>query len=425
MGTKVKMIRNLVIQFLGFLTSVFPLLQVLITTIKKGYVHTKERKKQPLILKDKRWNGNEGFVRVSPEVKIHYVEKGDRNKPLMLFLHGFPEFWFSWRFQLEHFSKDYHCVAIDMRGYNFSDKPEGIRQYGLDQLCSDVKAVIEGMDKKECILVGHDWGGSVGYGFCATYPEMVSCYIVCNLPHPQSIRHEQANSWKQRLMSWYMLFFQCPTIPEFFFTHDDYALLDEIVKEQKASNHEEIVEAYKYAFKDTKSVTSTINYYRCAIQYPESYSEIIAKKVDTPVLSIFGTEDKAMSIEAARGTRRYVENLTEDYVDAVGHWVQIEDPQRVNKSIEDFLLFHGPKKNGSKFSLKKLKNRRASQENLDNAGLENGSKKIQDTTILENLGIPAEVYPYLGGLMLLMGVVVNEVLYPNPNNFAHSLRPRV
>ena len=139
------MIRNLVIQFLGFLTSVFPLLQVLITTIKKGYVHTKERKEQPLILKDKRWNGNEGFVRVTPGVKIHYVEKGDRSKPLMLFLHGFPEFWFSWRFQLEHFSKDYHCVAIDMRGYNFSDKPEGIRQYGLDQLCSDVKAVIEGM----------------------------------------------------------------------------------------------------------------------------------------------------------------------------------------------------------------------------------------------------------------------------------------
>jgi len=222
-------------------------------------------------------------------------------------------------------------------------------------------------------------------------------------------------------MSWYMLFFQCPIIPEFFFTHDDYALLDEIVKEQKASNHEEIVEAYKFAFKDTKSVSSTINYYRCALQYPDSYEGTIAKKVDTPVLSIFGTDDKAMSIEAARGTRRYVENLTEDYVDGVGHWVQIEDPQRVNKSIEDFLLFHGPtnngkghisvtkvnsgdgkketenghgpKKNGTKFSLKKLgKNRRSSQDNIDTAGVDNGSKKIQDTTILENnLGIPAEV----------------------------------
>mgnify|MGYP001234729921 CR=1 FL=1 len=141
------MLRSLVIQFLGLLTSVFPLLQVLITIIKKGYVQVfsqKERKKQPLILKDKRWNGNEGFVRVSPEVKIHYVEKGDRSKPLMVFLHGFPEFWFSWRFQIEHFSKDYHCVAIDMRGYNDSDKPEGIIEYGLEHLCNDVKAVIEG-----------------------------------------------------------------------------------------------------------------------------------------------------------------------------------------------------------------------------------------------------------------------------------------
>ena len=112
-----------------------------------------------------------------------------------------------------------------------------------------------GMGKKQCILVGHDWGGSVGYGFCATYPEMVSCYIVCNLPHPQSIRHEQANSWKQRLMSWYMLFFQCPIIPEFFFAHDDFSILDGIGKDMKDPNLEEVVEAYKYAFR-SKSTSS-------------------------------------------------------------------------------------------------------------------------------------------------------------------------
>ena len=265
-------VTTLALQILGFMTSIFPLTLVALKIFRKGYekVFAKMERNVPLqILNDPKWFGSEGFIQVTPEVKIHYVEKGDRNKPLMLFLHGFPEFWFSWRFQLEHFSKDYHCVAIDMRGYNFSDKPEGIRQYGLDQLCSDVKAVIEGMiyhlphvdffttsffpfigmDKKECILVGHDWGGSVGYGFCATYPEMVSCYIVCNLPHPQSIRHEQANSWKQRLMSWYMLFFQCPIIPEFFFTHDDFSILDGIGKDMKDPNLEEVVEAYKYAFR--------------------------------------------------------------------------------------------------------------------------------------------------------------------------------
>ena len=139
---------TLALQILGFMTSIFPLTLVALKIFRKGYekVFAKMERNVPLqILNDPKWFGSEGFIQVTPEVKIHYVEKGDRNKPLMLFLHGFPEFWFSWRFQLEHFSKDYHCVAIDMRGYNFSDKPEGIRQYGLDQLCSDVKAVIEGM----------------------------------------------------------------------------------------------------------------------------------------------------------------------------------------------------------------------------------------------------------------------------------------
>ena len=134
-------------QILGFMTALFPLTLVALKILRKGYekVFAKNERSIPLqILNDPQWFGNEGFIQVTPEVKIHYVEKGDRSKPLMLFLHGFPEFWFSWRYQLEHFSKDYHCVAIDMRGYNFSDKPEGIREYGMDRLCSDVKAVIEG-----------------------------------------------------------------------------------------------------------------------------------------------------------------------------------------------------------------------------------------------------------------------------------------
>ena len=140
--------KRYIIQFLGLCISVFPLLKVLITILQKGYVQVlskKDRKVPPSILKDPRWNENEGYVRVSPEVKIHYVEKGDRSKPLMLFIHGFPEFWFSWRFQMEYFSNDYHCVAMDMRGYNDSDKPEGIEQYGMTHLCNDVKAVIEGI----------------------------------------------------------------------------------------------------------------------------------------------------------------------------------------------------------------------------------------------------------------------------------------
>ena len=249
------MLRSLILKLLGLIVSIFPLTLLLIKIIKKGYTQVfsqKERNEPPAILKDRRWNENEGFIRVSPKVKIHYVEKGDKRKPLMLFIHGYPAFWFSWKSQMEHFSKDYHCVAIDMRGYNDSDKPESITEYGVKYLCNDVKAVIEGMGKKQCILVGHDWGGVVGYGFCSTYPEMVTCFIVCNVSHPQSTMHEQENNWRQTLMSWYMFFFQCPIIPEFFFCHDDLnnEYLNDIANGPKDSNPDEVLEAYKYAFRN-------------------------------------------------------------------------------------------------------------------------------------------------------------------------------
>ena len=141
------MLKTLILRLIGLTVSIYPLTLILIKIIKKGYTQVfsqKDRNEPPAILKDKRWNENEGFIRVSPKVKIHYVEKGDKRKPLMLFIHGYPAFWFSWRSQMEYFSKDYHCVAIDKRGYNDSDKPENIRDYGLEHICNDIKAVIEG-----------------------------------------------------------------------------------------------------------------------------------------------------------------------------------------------------------------------------------------------------------------------------------------
>ena len=134
-----------------------------------------------------------------------------------------------------------------------------------------------------------------------------------------------------------------------------------------------------FCFKNSdlsESVTATINYYRCAFQYPEVYARIADKKVLAPVLSIFGTDDKFLSIEAARGTRRYVENLTEDYVDGVGHWVQMEDPKRVNKSMEDFLLFHGPKASSNPV-VKSTKEQKSEEKPIKNGG----SKKVEDTLV--------------------------------------------
>ena len=117
------------------------------------------------------------------------------------------------------------------------------------------------MGEKQYILVAHDFGGTVGYAFCATYPELVSCYIVCNLPHPQSIAHEQGNNWRQAFQSWYMFFFQCPIIPEIFFCHDDLnnGFLEGVVEfEPNDSNSEEILEAYKYAYRNKSMVKAQI-----------------------------------------------------------------------------------------------------------------------------------------------------------------------
>ena len=138
-----------------------------------------------------------------------------------------------------------------MRGYNDSSKPKGICKYSIDALVADVKAVIEGLGRSQCdVLVAHDWGGAVGYAFCDQWPQMVGHYVALNIPHQSSFRDEQSKSWKQRLMSWYILFFQCPVLPEIFFRSSDLAFLDGIVRQMKYDDPKEISEAYKYAFRD-------------------------------------------------------------------------------------------------------------------------------------------------------------------------------
>jgi len=336
------MLTRVVIQLVGLVLSIGPLFLLLFRLLKDGWRTTfvSSQRRRPAALEDSK-HGQHGYVKGSGGVQLHYVEKGDRTKPLMLFLHGFPEFWYSWRFQLAHFSSDYWCVAIDMRGYNDSSKPSGIRQYSLNALVADVKAVIEGLGRDQCnVLVAHDWGGAVGYAFCARWPQMVGRYVALNIPHPSSIRYEQKMSWKQRLMSWYMVFFQCPVLPEIFFRSSDLALLDGVVTQMKNDDPKEIKEAYKYAFRDPASVTSAINYYRCAMQYPADSAGYYKDKdpIKVPVLSIFGTADKYLSVASAKGTQRYVETLRQEFLEGVGHWVQMESPDQVNKIMSDYLL---------------------------------------------------------------------------------------
>src|SRR5215475_2000554 len=115
-------------------------------------------------------------------VKIHYASLG--SGPLIVMIHGFPDFWYTWRDQMEALSDRFQVVAIDQRGYNLSDKPKGVENYDVSLLVGDVVAVVKSLEKKKAIIVGHDWGGLVAWSVAAFAPDMVEKLVIVNLPNP-------------------------------------------------------------------------------------------------------------------------------------------------------------------------------------------------------------------------------------------------
>ena len=151
-------------------------------------------------------------------IRLHYVSEGEG--PLMLFLHGFPECWYSWRHQLGEFGQDYKAVAVDLRGYNQSDKPKEQSAYALSELIEDVRGAIRALGYDKCILVGHDWGGAIAWSFAYAYPGMLERLIVLNLPHPAKFA-AGLRSPQQLLRSWYIALFQLPKVPELLLKSND------------------------------------------------------------------------------------------------------------------------------------------------------------------------------------------------------------
>jgi len=143
-------------------------------------------------------------------VKIHYVSLGKPRDPLLVLIHGFPDFWYSWREQMPELAKWFHVVAIDQRGYNLSGQPEGVSNYALDKLVGDLLAVVRHFGPGKAVIVGHDWGGLVAWTFAMTHPELTDRLIVLNLPHPRGIMRELATNPNQQRNSQYARDFQRP-----------------------------------------------------------------------------------------------------------------------------------------------------------------------------------------------------------------------
>ncbi|CAG0904703.1 unnamed protein product, partial [Cyprideis torosa] len=208
------------------------------------------RHKTPEGLNDKRFK--HGYAKLQNGIKLHYAEAGDQTKPLMLCLHGFPEFWYSWRYQMQEFSKDFWVVAVDMRGYGDSDKPEGIQNYHMSKLLEDVKLLPTALGRTKIdVLLAHDWGGAIAWTFVATNPEMVGIYIPMNIPHPSAFQEYIKGSWVQFRKSWYIFFFQMPYLPEWAWRLNDFEWLRTCFTNPKTKApviSEEDLNAYKNTF---------------------------------------------------------------------------------------------------------------------------------------------------------------------------------
>lgn len=283
-----------------------------------------------------------GYVQVGG-VRLHYAERGSGGR-LVLLLHGFPECWYSWRHQLMALGDRYTVVAPDMRGYNLSDKPARVADYGIDYLVDDVTGIIRHFGQREAAVVGHDWGAGVAWAVAERHPEYVWKLAALQVPPPTAWRANM--TFQQALRSWYMLFFQIPRVPEWWLSMRDFAALERVFKEtpaRKGSFTDADIDVYKQAFREEGALTGAINYYRANIltlfrrggEEKESFAD---RRIRVPTLFIYGERDFAIVPETVRGVGAYVDApYREVRIATSGHWVQNEAVEEVNAALGRFL----------------------------------------------------------------------------------------
>lgn len=269
-------------------------------------------------------------------IKLHYVTEGEG--PLMLMLHGFPEFWYSWRHLIPEFAQDYQVVALDLRGYNDSDKPSQKSAYVMDEFIKDIEGVIKGLGYSSCVLVGHDWGGAIAWCFAYAHPEMVERLIVLNIPHPAKFATGLTKP-QQLLRSSYIFFFQLPFLPELQLKLNNYQALETAFKGMavnKDAFNQADIDAYKQAVAKPGALTAMLNYYRNMFRH--GFINRSWGVLDVPTLMIWGEKDTALGKELTYGTENFVQDFQIKYIPNCSHWVQQEQPQLVIQYMREWLM---------------------------------------------------------------------------------------
>jgi pimeloyl-ACP methyl ester carboxylesterase len=275
---------------------------------------------------------------------LHYVVAGKGK--LIMFLHGFPEFWYGWKNQLAEFGRDHQAVAPDMRGYNLSSKPADAAQYRIKYLIEDVRALVEHLGHKKFILVAHDWGGGVAWPFAIRNPEYLEKLIMVNAPHPVTFIRELRDNPAQQKASQYILVHRTPEAEDIL-TKNNYAILvSSLLKDGMKQGYftEEDKKAYIEAWSQPRALTGGLNYYRAAHLGSftgESDDSLSADPslftVKVPTLVIWGEKDRWLLTGNLEGLEKYVPNLIIKRIPDGSHWVIHEKPALVNSYIREFI----------------------------------------------------------------------------------------
>ncbi len=273
---------------------------------------------------------------VTNGIRMHYVTQGAGS--LIVLLHGFPEFWYSWHYQIAFLAEHgYTVVAPDLRGYNETDKPR--KGYDIPTLLCDIEGLIKGLGQQKATIIGHDWGGVLAWAFAMSYPEMTESLIVMNAPHPAAMMREM-RTLKQLRKSWYIFAFQIPWLPEYVLGRNNANEIGRMLRGaalQKPVFPREVTARYQEAMSKPGAIHAAISYYRQIFRpLPFSFKSYEVQ-IKAPTLLIWGEQDIALGIELTTGLEQWVNDIHINRIPDSGHWVQQEQPEKVNQCMLDFL----------------------------------------------------------------------------------------
>ena len=270
-------------------------------------------------------------------VRLHTVQAGPEDGPLLVLLHGFPECWYGWHRQLGPLAKaGYRVVIPDQRGYNLSEKPPGVDSYHIRELAADIVGLVDALGYDQAAVAGHDWGAAVAWWLALEYPDRLSKLCIVNVPHPTVFERTLRTSWSQRKNSWYVAWFQLPALPELTARLGNYWLLANALESSSRPDAftKTDLDRYRLAWSQPGALTGMINWYRAIVR---ARPQPVRQQVEVPTRILWGADDEFLDREMAHRSLEYCTDGELRMVDESTHWVLHEEPALVVETLLDLL----------------------------------------------------------------------------------------